>query len=81
MAGIRISLVINVGTATIGAVIGAGGLGTPIIAGLVRENPALVLQGALAAALLAFSLDQLIAQIEKALLPVTGRRDGRRVAR
>jgi osmoprotectant transport system permease protein len=77
LAGIRISLVINVGTATIGAVIGAGGLGTPIIAGLVRENPALVLQGALAAALLAFSLDQLIAQIEKAIGPAAGRRNGR----
>lgn len=77
MAGIRISLVINVGTATIGAVIGAGGLGTPIIAGLVRENPALVLQGALAAALMAFSLDQLIAQIEKALLPTSDRRADR----
>jgi osmoprotectant transport system permease protein len=77
LAGIRISVVINVGTATIGAVIGAGGLGTPIIAGLVRENPALVLQGALAAALLAFSLDQLIAQVEKALAPAAGRRAGR----
>jgi osmoprotectant transport system permease protein len=77
LAGIRISVVINVGTATIGAVIGAGGLGTPIIAGLVRENPALVLQGALAAALLAFSLDQLIAQAEKVLSPAAGRRTAR----
>lgn len=74
LAGVRISVVINVGTATIGAVIGAGGLGTPIIAGLVRENPALVLQGALAAALLAFSLDQAIAQAEKALLSAPERR-------
>ena len=40
MAGIRISVVINVGTATVGAVVGAGGIGTPIISSLVRENPA-----------------------------------------
>lgn len=57
LAGVRISAVINVGTAAIGAVAGAGGLGAPIIAGLVRFNPALVLQGALATALLALSID------------------------
>lgn len=67
MAGIRTSVVINVGTATIGAVVGAGGLGTPIISGLVRENPAFVLEGALSAALLAFILDQVLARAEEAL--------------
>jgi osmoprotectant transport system permease protein len=59
LAGVRISAVINVGTAAIGAVAGAGGLGAPIIAGLVRFNPALVLQGALATAFLALSIDAL----------------------
>jgi osmoprotectant transport system permease protein len=67
MAGIRTSVVINVGTATVGAVVGAGGLGTPIISGLVRENPAFVLEGAITAALLALMLDQILARAEKSL--------------
>jgi osmoprotectant transport system permease protein len=67
MAGIRTSVVINVGTATVGAVAGAGGLGTPIISGLVRENPAFVLEGAISAALLAFVLDQILGKAEQSL--------------
>ncbi|HEB32535.1 MAG TPA: ABC transporter permease [Spirochaetes bacterium] len=67
MAGIRTSVVINVGTATVGAVAGAGGLGTPIISGLVRENPAFVLEGAISAALLAFVLDQILGKTEQSL--------------
>ncbi len=62
MTGIRVSTVINIGTATLGAVVGAGGLGTPIIAGLVRNNPSFVMEGALAAALLAITADQLLAR-------------------
>ena len=67
MSGIRISVVINIGTATVGATIGAGGLGSPIIAGLVAENPAFVLEGAIPAALLAFSADALLGNIEKTI--------------
>ena len=67
MAGIRISVVVNIGTATVGAVVGAGGLGTPIVAGLVRQNPSFVLEGAIAAALLAVIADQLLARIEGSL--------------
>ena len=63
-SGIRISVVINVGTATIGAVVGAGGLGIPIISGLIQNNPAFVFEGAVTAALLAILLDQLIRKIE-----------------
>jgi osmoprotectant transport system permease protein len=74
MAGVRTSVVINVGTATVGAVVGAGGLGTPIISGLVRENPAFVLEGAIAAALLAFILDQYLARAEKSLMLAYGER-------
>ncbi len=65
LAGVRISVIINVGTAMIGAVIGAGGLGSPIIAGLVQFNTAYVIEGATPAALLAVLLDQLLANIEK----------------
>ncbi len=67
MSGIRISAVINIGTATVGATIGAGGLGSPIIAGLVGENPAFLLQGAIPAALLAFLIDSFLGNIEKSL--------------
>lgn len=65
LAGVRISVIINVGTAMIGAVIGAGGLGSPIIAGLVQFNTAYVIEGAVPAALLAVLLDQLLANVEK----------------
>jgi len=68
-AGIRISVVVNVGTATIGAVVGAGGLGNPIISGLIRDNPAFILEGAVTAALLAVLLDQIIGRIEYMLTP------------
>jgi osmoprotectant transport system permease protein len=60
-------VVINVGTATAGAVVGAGGFGAPIISGLVRENPAFVLEGAISAAILAFVLDQTLAKFEQSL--------------
>ncbi|MFH1031422.1 MAG: ABC transporter permease [Chloroflexota bacterium] len=64
IAGIRISVIINIGTAMIGAVIGAGGLGSPIIAGLVRDNLAFIIEGALPAAMLAVLADQLLGSIE-----------------
>lgn len=67
LAGVRISVIVNIGTATIGAVVGAGGLGSPIISGLVRDNPAFVLEGALAAALLALLADYLIGKAEQSL--------------
>lgn len=57
LGGLRTSTVYNVGTATVGAALGAGGLGAPIINGLSRQDPGLVFQGALLAALLALTLD------------------------
>ncbi|TVQ39629.1 MAG: ABC transporter permease [Spirochaetaceae bacterium] len=63
-AGVRTSVIINVGTATIGAVVGAGGLGVVIVAGLVRDNIAFVVSGAAAAAVLALSLDWLFGRLE-----------------
>jgi len=65
MAGVRISVIINIGTAMIGAVIGAGGLGSPIIAGLVQDNIAYIIEGAVPAAILAIIADQLLASIEE----------------
>jgi len=65
MAGVRISVIINIGTAMIGAVIGAGGLGSPIMAGLVQDNIAYIIEGAVPAAILAVLADQLLASIEE----------------
>lgn len=59
-AGVRTSLVFGVATATVGAALGAGGLGRPIIDGLSQQSTALVLLGALPAALLALTLDALL---------------------
>lgn len=67
--GVRTSAVINVGTATIGALAGAGGLGSPIVAGLVRDNPAWVFQGALSSALLALMLNAVLLRVELMIRP------------
>lgn len=67
LAGLRTSVVYNVGTATVGAALGAGGLGEPIINGLSQQNTALVLVGAVLSALLALSLDALLGRLEKAV--------------
>jgi osmoprotectant transport system permease protein len=67
LAGIRTSVVINIGTATIGAAIGAGGLGDPIIVGLVTQNMSYVLEGAIPAALLAIVADAALASVEKSV--------------
>ncbi len=64
LAGVRISVIINIGTAMIGATIGAGGLGSPVVAGLVQNNIAYVIEGALPAALLAVLVDRLLSNIE-----------------
>lgn len=69
MAGVRTSVVINIGTATVAAAVGAGGLGDPIIGGINVQNMAYVLQGATAAALLAVVADSLLAGAERLLTP------------
>ncbi len=53
LAGIKTSAVINVGTATLGALIGAGGYGQPILTGIRLDDVGLILEGAVPAALLA----------------------------
>jgi len=63
LAGIRISTVINMGTATLGATIGAGGLGKPIIAGLIAENPAFIMEGAILVGLFAIIVDTTMGMI------------------
>ncbi len=69
LAGIRTSAVQNVGFATLGAIIGAGGLGQPILRGIRVNDLSLILAGAIPAALLALLLQTLIDIIEWAVTP------------
>jgi osmoprotectant transport system permease protein len=69
MAGIRTAAVINVGTATLAAFIGAGGLGDPIAAGLALSDTRMILSGALPAALLALLVDGLLGAGERLMRP------------
>ncbi len=72
MAGIRTAAVITVGTATLAAFIGAGGLGEPIVAGLALSNNRMILSGALPAAVLALGVDGVLAAVERAVKPGGG---------
>lgn len=69
MAGIRTAAVINVGTATLAAFIGAGGLGEFIVTGLALNNTELILRGAIPAALLALLVEFTFTFLEKWLAP------------
>jgi len=69
MAGIRTAAVINVGTATLAAFIGAGGLGDPIAAGLALSDTRMILSGALPAAALALGVDALLGACERLVRP------------
>jgi osmoprotectant transport system permease protein len=77
MAGIRTAAVIDVGTATLAAFIGAGGLGEPIVAGLALSDTRMILAGAIPAALLAIAVDASLAMVERAV-NVEGRRGVRK---
>jgi osmoprotectant transport system permease protein len=72
MAGIRTAAVINVGTATLAAFIGAGGLGDPIASGLALSDTRMILSGALPAALLALAVDGLLGLCEAMVKPAFG---------
>jgi osmoprotectant transport system permease protein len=69
MAGIRTAAVINVGTATLAAFIGAGGLGDPIAAGLALSDTRMILSGAVPAALLALGVDGVLGVVERVVRP------------
>ncbi len=69
LAGARTAAVISIGTATLAAFIGAGGLGDPIVTGLALNNHALILQGAVPAALLAIAVEFAFEGVERALTP------------
>jgi osmoprotectant transport system permease protein len=69
MSGVRTAGVINVGTATLAAFIGAGGLGEPIVTGLALSDTALILSGAIPAALLALLVDVALGMCERLVRP------------
>jgi osmoprotectant transport system permease protein len=69
LAGVRVALVISIGLATIAAAIGAGGLGELIFRGLAMVNNAVILAGAIPAALMALIADVLLGWLEKRLAP------------
>lgn len=63
IAGIRTALVINISAATLGATVGAGGLGVPIIAGIRTSDPVLVLIGSVPVILMALTADRVLRSI------------------
>ncbi|MCX5580689.1 ABC transporter permease [Kaistia terrae] len=73
LAGIRLSVVINMGTATIGSTVAAKGLGEVIIAGLLTSNTSFILQGGIIVALLAVLIYDALSIIERRVAKRTGR--------
>ena len=69
LSGIRTATVLTIGTATLAAFIGGGGLGEPIVTGLGLADMRLVLSGAIPAAVLAVVVDALLALAERAVAP------------
>lgn len=67
LAGIRTSVIINIGTATIGSTVGAVTLGTPIIGGLVSDKVSYVIQGAIIVGLFAILTDTIFERIDRRL--------------
>lgn len=79
LAGVKTSAVITVGTATLGALVGAGGYGQPILTGVRLASVPLILEGAVPAALLALAVQGAFDLVERALVPA-GLRPERRDA-
>jgi len=69
LSGIKTSAVISIGTATLAALIGAGGLGEPIISGLNLNDHVTILEGAIPAALLALLVQFLFDLLDRVLIP------------
>lgn len=69
LSGIKTAAVINVGTATIGALIGAGGYGQAILVGIRKDDLNIILEGAIPAAVLALIVQGLFELLERAVVP------------
>ena len=89
LAGIKTAAVINIGMATLGALIGAGGYGQPILTGIRLDDMGLILEGALPAAGLAIAMQGLFELVERFVVPrglragadARGKRQGEAVGR
>jgi len=75
LAGVKTAAVIAVGTATLGALIGAGGYGQPILTGIRLASVPLILEGAVPAAVLALLVQWLFDALEHVLVPRGMRRE------
>jgi osmoprotectant transport system permease protein len=69
LAGVKTAAVINVGTATLGGFIGAGGYGRPILRGIDKFDVPLMLEGAIPAAVMALAVQGIFELVERALAP------------
>lgn len=69
LAGVKTAAIISIGTATLAAFIGAGGLGEPIITGLNLNDNSLILEGAIPAAALAIAAELLFELLERTVIP------------
>jgi osmoprotectant transport system permease protein len=69
LAGVKTAAVLNVGFATLGALVGAGGYGQPILTGIRLSNTGLILQGAIPAAALALALQAGFEVVERWFVP------------
>jgi osmoprotectant transport system permease protein len=77
MSGIKTSAVINVGTATLAALIGAEGLGNPILQGIALRDTGLILEGSVPAALLALLVQGAFSLLDRIVIPEGLRRSSR----
>ena len=68
LSGIKTAAVINVGFATLGALVGAGGYGQPILAGIRLDDYSLILEGAVPAAVLALLAQLMFDVVERRLV-------------
>ncbi|HEY1788292.1 MAG TPA: glycine betaine ABC transporter substrate-binding protein [Verrucomicrobiae bacterium] len=69
LTGIKTSAIINIGSATLAALIGAGGLGEPIISGLNLNDHTLILEGAIPAALMAIAAQGFFSILDRFIIP------------
>jgi osmoprotectant transport system permease protein len=69
LAGVKTAAVINIGTATLAAFIGAGGLGEPIVTGLALNDTGLILEGAVPASILAILTELVFEGLERIIVP------------
>ena len=69
ISGVKTAAVINIGTATLGALVGAGGYGQPILSGIRLADTRLIMEGAIPAAVLALATEAAFDCVERRMTP------------